>query len=292
MPTRRNLLRMTSGEQRTFLSALNAMKADGTYDEFTRRHHMNMMERTSGSGTYYSSTRNRGHRGPAFCPWHRWSLLDFEAQLIAHGCPFLPYWAWERESGSWSGTRTGIWAVVGGSGTVTAPFVDWYALLWNSSRRTFVRRSTPGIRRALGSASGVRLPSQADVDSVMAYTSYDAGPCDDTSRTVSFRNAVEGWLRRPGQDHSMHNAVHRFVGGDLLAATSPNDLLFWLNHANVDRLWWQWQQRHGLTNYPGTSSGFPAGHARTSTLRHLAATGRTNGGALDSRALGVDYEAP
>lgn len=42
-----------------------------------------------------------------------------------------------------------------------------------------------------------------------------------------------------------HGLVHAAVGGpegDMTAMHSPNDPIFWLHHANVDRLWWNWQQ--------------------------------------------------
>lgn len=44
-----------------------------------------------------------------------------------------------------------------------------------------------------------------------------------------------------------HGIVHAAVGGDngdMTAMHSPNDPIFWLHHANVDRLWWQWQQKN------------------------------------------------
>ena len=34
-----------------------------------------------------------------------------------------------------------------------------------------------------------------------------------------------------------HNAGHRFIGGHMAGAFSPNDPVFWLHHANVDRIW-------------------------------------------------------
>lgn len=39
-----------------------------------------------------------------------------------------------------------------------------------------------------------------------------------------------------------HGAIHNAIGGDMIPGTSPNDPLFFLHHAQVDRLWWLWQQ--------------------------------------------------
>jgi tyrosinase len=43
---------------------------------------------------------------------------------------------------------------------------------------------------------------------------------------------------------SAHNWVHRAVGGEMNSASSPADPLFWLHHANIDRIWDRWQAAH------------------------------------------------
>ncbi|KAG5760857.1 hypothetical protein H9Q72_011036 [Fusarium xylarioides] len=44
-------------------------------------------------------------------------------------------------------------------------------------------------------------------------------------------------------ENGPHGAIHQAVGGDLIPSTSPNDPLFMLHHAQIDRLWWMWQQK-------------------------------------------------
>ena len=39
---------------------------------------------------------------------------------------------------------------------------------------------------------------------------------------------------------SPHNNVHNLVGGKMATMQSPLDLIFWLHHANIDRLWSAW----------------------------------------------------
>jgi hypothetical protein len=42
---------------------------------------------------------------------------------------------------------------------------------------------------------------------------------------------------------SISGAVHVWVGGSMaMISTAPSDVLFWLHLANIDRLWWLWQQ--------------------------------------------------
>ena len=42
-----------------------------------------------------------------------------------------------------------------------------------------------------------------------------------------------------------HNAGHRWIGGDMVNGRhSPNDIVFWMHHATVDRVWAKWQTRN------------------------------------------------
>ncbi|MGE5347514.1 MAG: tyrosinase family protein, partial [Acidithiobacillales bacterium] len=36
----------------------------------------------------------------------------------------------------------------------------------------------------------------------------------------------------------------RTLGGDMATAASPTDPLFFLHHANIDRIWSEWQKAH------------------------------------------------
>ncbi len=61
------------------------------------------------------------------------------------------------------------------------------------------------------------LPEPADVVALNGFSTFTA-----------FQSAVEG---------AVHGGVHNAVGGDMATAASPSDPLFWLHHANIDRLW-------------------------------------------------------
>ena len=52
---------------------------------------------------------------------------------------------------------------------------------------------------------------------------------------TAFQAAIEG---------AVHAGVHSAVGGDMETGSSPSDPLFWLHHANIDRLWAKWQKQH------------------------------------------------
>ncbi len=63
---------------------------------------------------------------------------------------------------------------------------------------------------------------------------------------ATFTSSLEG----------VHGGVHVWVGGTMsFIATAPADPIFWMHHANIDRLWWQWQQTHSGVNPSLTGSG-------------------------------------
>lgn len=149
---------------------------------------------------------------------------------------------------------------------------------------TWVPSATTYLTRRLGVAQS--LPTKAQIETVFAAGEYDVPPYSAASdRGKSFRNALEGnagpnpmqcgsdgWMafssdlattpavasERP----TFHNMVHGWVGGSLSSSgarpvirgtmvlpTSPNDPIFFLHHANVDRLWAAWQAAHPGKTY-------------------------------------------
>ncbi len=51
-----------------------------------------------------------------------------------------------------------------------------------------------------------------------------------------------------------HADVHVAVGGTMNSASSPSDPVFWLHHANIDRLWAQWQTAHPKAKTPNSAT--------------------------------------
>ncbi len=72
----------------------------------------------------------------------------------------------------------------------------------------------------------------------------DSMPEQSDVRAAMRRERFRGFQLRL---ESLHGWVHVAVGGEsgeMSTARSPQDPLFWLHHANVDRLWARWQERH------------------------------------------------
>jgi tyrosinase len=233
-----------------------------------------------------------GHGGPMFLPWHREFVLLFENALrdVSGSDVTVPYWDWTDPQS----TRA-VFAddFMGGDGNpndgfavTTGPFrkgqwqlvVQPIGLEWSSSATSY-------ITRRLGRPD--ELPRPDDVRSALAAPLYDAAPYDmHSDPSMSFRNALEGWRPplpalmacgpdgvvaawpRPGS-LALHNLVHQWVGGVLAPGagvkvfgtmltlpTSPNDPVFFLHHANIDRIWARWQQSNGIHTYRPVS-GYP-----------------------------------
>ncbi|MGW4204181.1 tyrosinase family protein [Streptomyces sp. NPDC004726] len=243
MYTRKNQRNLTRTEKRRLVDALLALKRSGEYDEFVRMH-----------GDFYvpdGDDRPRAaHMAPSFFPWHRRYLLEFERALqrVDSGVT-IPYWDWTTDDSP----ASSLWAedFLGGTGragdrqVMTGPFA------YTNGNWRIDSGITDGryLTRDLGRPSNpVSLPTKDDVARALKETRYDTAPWDSTVRT-GFRNVIEGWNTGDGQRWRNHNRVHRWVGGLMLGATSPNDPVFWLHHAYMDLLWVRWQREHPRSGY-------------------------------------------
>jgi tyrosinase len=118
-----------------------------------------------------------------------------------------------------------------------------------------------GLSRALGSSN---LPTRQDVENNQGRDTYDAF-----------------W---PELESDIHNPPHRWVGGEMSRATSPNDPVFYLHHCWIDMLWARWQAAH--PGAPFVSSAVGAGLDDP----FMEWTDRTPADVLDHRALHYTYE--
>jgi hypothetical protein len=144
---------------------------------------------------------------------------------------------------------------------ITIPYWDWRndreipksftdsALL---SSWGVIRRWDPG-----------KMPSQSSIDAVF-----------DEATFSGFQSQLE---------LGPHNAVHRAVGGNMAQANSPSDPLFFLHHANVDRIWSEWQKSSRAQDPPNMpeilqpKNSFPGSaivfNVQVSSLISIAAVG-------------------
>ncbi len=121
--------------------------------------------------------------------------------------------------------------------------------------------------------------------------------------------------------HNLHNGVHLWIAGEfafsvegardgergnlvvaepphpatdvfgtMAANVSLNDPVFWLHHANIDRIWNEWMRRHGQVYLP--ESGGPVGHNIDDAMWPFTMLGETVTPRmmLSSRDLGYVYD--
>ncbi|MEV7418850.1 tyrosinase family protein [Streptomyces sp. NPDC089919] len=235
MTIRKNQATLTADEKKRFVNAVLELKRAGTYDTFVSTHNSFIMSDTD-------SGDRVGHRSPSFLPWHRRFLLEFEQALQAvDSSVALPYWDWSTDRDA----RASLWApdFLGGNGrsrdgqVMDGPFA-YAGGKWNINVRVDGRSY---LRRELG-AGVAQLPTRAEVESVLAMETYDMAPWNSSSN--GFRNHLEGW-----RGVNLHNRVHVWVGGLMSTGASPNDPVFWMHHAFIDKLWATWQKRHPNSPY-------------------------------------------
>jgi tyrosinase len=252
---RRDFSSMSTDDQNSFVAVLAALKQEtGVY---TARHpngtweDMNTYDAHAATHWFVAENNPAGldyaHNGPALLPWHRGQSVYFEDELVLHGLPLtfgLPYWSWEV-----AGTADTLFQpnAFGTTDPVThqitqGHFRTWR--VWNGSAT-----NTP-LTRCLGcNAETNKLPTEEDAQRTVQLDKYDSWPWDAYTAMLSFRAAAEGHVRSASSQlaHAMHNLVHMWINGTIsVVPQAAADPVFWLLHANLDRLFELW-----ITLHPG-----------------------------------------
>jgi tyrosinase len=274
---RKNQSSLTPAERTAFVTAVKALKANGAYDAFVTQH------RTA----FLSGPNDPAHGGPAFLPWHREYLRRFERALQEiDPVVSIPYWDWTVDRTA----TASLWApdFMGGNGTGAEQRVMTGPFAFSTGTWTLTVRdpgdTTTFLARSFGAMGA--LPTQQAVNAANAMIPYDSAPWNAmSSMNTSFRNRLEGVIHNPG---------HMWVGGSMMAMSSPNDPVFWLHHCNIDRLWAEWQREHPEQPYVPVSGtpGVVPGHALDDPMPtwNNEPTPPTPRGVLDHHALGYTYD--
>jgi tyrosinase len=180
-----------------------------------------------------------------FLPWHRAYLSFFDnAARDQDEDAILPWWDWTSDLSHQIGLPAAYTA--GGPSLESGPVPE---INGDPARGTTRNPSNPAD-----------LPT------------YDQiyGPNGLLERT-DFRDFSN-------QLQDVHDGIHGWVGGDMGSiGTSAFDPVFWAHHAMIDRVWYQWQLKHGVNNIP------------PEYLDLALFPGYTVNQVLDVRALGYDY---
>ena len=271
MAIRKDANTLTAAERTELVAAILTLKAAGIYDQFVLRH--------------ANADIPSIHSCPAFLPWHRRFIWDLERELQrVSGNPNLglPYWNWPQ-----GGAGASMWDddLLGGDGAAVGEIVT--SGPFRQGQWTIVNMGggpAGPLTRALGRAIAT-LPTQAEIDQVLAVTPYDRRRWNRRSNP-SFRNELEGWI-----GPNLHNRGHVWVGGSMLPMTSPNDPVFFMHHCMVDKLWHEWQLRFPNQGYLPMSGG-PFGQNLNDPMDSTpnGPIGNRPIDVLDSAALNIQYD--
>lgn len=215
------------------------------------------------------------HNSWFFLPWHRWYLYYFEqivaATVVKLGGPedwALPYWNYSKADEDSRKIPAAFIAETTPDGTPNPLLVE---------------------RDAGNDGSRVGTPDDTNVD-CLDETEYTGAPfplgAGFGGDKTKFSHSGD---RNGALESAPHNLMHGAVGGAMGSFnTAGLDPLFWLHHANIDRLWAVWRAIDPAHLDPTDpdwlemSFEFKDANGRT--------VSRTNADVVDTNALGYEYE--
>lgn len=225
--TREDQANFSAAKRTAFRNAIAQLVEEGTYLGMIRDH-MDMSHNMHGSMGAVGLYR--------FLAWHRRYLVACERELqrvdkilrpAATEPLGIPYWRWQD------------------------PFPAWLV--------NFLPASDPNTGApppARKNAPPPAKPNAADIDIIVNQFTIQHTNVPGENDYTKFTYGIEGWGKRPdGSGLPAHNHGHSWIGGIMNnTRTSPTDPMFWLHHAQIDRLWHIWRQAHPAPAPPLTGS--------------------------------------
>lgn len=189
------------------------------------------------------------HFVAVFLPWHRRFVQAREKAL--QSCSYTgptPYWDWTKAADTGKPQDDPIYAVQGGFGgdgdasqgqnVTQGPFAFFPLNLREGHHNTPVDSPHLLQRNFNNDPALFDNFNSTAWNEAFTYSTFN-----------DFRYFVEG---------TPHGAVHQYIGADMVPSSSPNDPLFFLHHAQIDRLWAMWQDEDPakrLTDFAGNRPG-------------------------------------
>ncbi|KAL4732707.1 hypothetical protein ACLX1H_001726 [Fusarium chlamydosporum] len=204
------------------------------------------------------------HGGPPFLPWHRYFGVVYEETL--RGCGYKgpgTYWDWTKdaEKGLLTSPVMAKKNGFGGNGSDKrtenrggrtlncvndGPF---------SKLRPYYHEDAPKQLSSNGHCLYRNMPEVSEPDSYKLMVPFINRQGIDELQTAGnwtyFSWSLEG---------GPHGSIHASLGGEMNPTTSPNEPLFFMHHAQVDQIWWTWQQKNAsrFSEYDGEASHYPS----------------------------------
>ncbi|KAI5863449.1 monooxygenase [Durotheca rogersii] len=213
----------------------------------------------------HSALNTEIHFVANFLPWHRW-YVQLHEDLLRTECGFAgtqPYWDWSIDADAVD--------------TPNSPLFDPATGFGGNGRRT--GSGEPGFQHCVvdGPFANTNLTLGMGWPNVNdgghrphCFTrEFNGGMGNDengdaiigdmqaTAYNSNVMNIIYGFDNFAAMSSMLeglpHAQVHSILFGDMGPSTSPNEPLFFLHHANVDRAWAKWQGRNAtrLADYTG-----------------------------------------
>jgi tyrosinase len=165
-----------------------------------------------------------------FLPWHRAYLLYFEhVARDQNAQATIPWWDWTSDTSH----RIGVPAIFSARRVdgQPNPLLQGPVPAIQGSRARQTRRF-PGPPAA--------LPTTSQINALLQLSTFT----DFCLQLEDVHDGVHGWTG--GRDPRSPQTF-----GDMSTVVSAAfDPIFWSHHAMIDRIWYLWQIKHGVTNIP------------------------------------------
>lgn len=181
---------------------------------------------------------NCPHGGWFFLPWHRAYILCFEEivrdvirnELSGPDDWALPYWNYTRvTNGDPDSPESQECRRL--PGAFRSP--DWPD--GEGDNPLFLAEPDRSPGAALGASVGWAEVNPYKAMQAPRFTGVTEFGSEYTDSHLLHSNGQSGLL-----EMQPHNLIHGYVGGVMSQFFSPRDPIFWLHHANIDRLWAAW----------------------------------------------------
>ncbi|RPA76940.1 Di-copper centre-containing protein [Ascobolus immersus RN42] len=256
---RKEWSKLTSKEKKAYTAAVMCLAnkpsiaksipaAVHRYDDFTGVHNMQTPD-----------IHFVGH----FLPWHRYYLWAYE-KALKEECGYKgtqPYWDWTKDAETMPGksmSQFDIFSGVDGFGgngpwVETTPEQNWMGI--NDRTGGGCVTDGPFVNMTLNVGPGADYSTRNPHCLIRDFApeKFKDNVGQDTINEVIQHKKYEDFAWRleglPGWSmKNFHGGGHFGVGGLLGSMgdsnNSPNDPVFYLHHANIDRIWTQWQEKN------------------------------------------------
>jgi tyrosinase len=129
--------------------------------------------------------------------------------------------------------------LISGRSSLTFPYWDYYQY--------------PNIPSEFTNASGTNPLYVAGRVNTNVFNALTMAPF--SSRLTNFQRGAANAFE-PSIEGAPHNPVHDIIGGYMTTMESPMDPIFFLHHANIDRLWVAWVAAGGGRQMPSSTSNY------------------------------------